>query len=35
MGAELKEKRVVIDGDYVRARLDEITQDQDLSRFIL
>jgi ATP-dependent HslUV protease ATP-binding subunit HslU len=35
MGAELKEKRVVVDGDYVRARLDEITKDQDLSRFIL
>jgi ATP-dependent HslUV protease ATP-binding subunit HslU len=35
LGAELKEKRVVIDGDYVRARLDEITKDQDLSRFIL
>jgi ATP-dependent HslUV protease ATP-binding subunit HslU len=34
-GSELKEKRVVIDGDYVRSRLDEITRDQDLSRYIL
>jgi ATP-dependent HslUV protease ATP-binding subunit HslU len=34
-GAELQEKRVVIDGKYVNQRLDDITQDQDLSRFIL
>jgi ATP-dependent HslUV protease ATP-binding subunit HslU len=34
-GAELREKRVVIDARYVRQRLDDITRDQDLSRFIL
>jgi len=34
-GAELPEKRIVIDRDFVSARLDEITGDTDLSRFIL
>jgi ATP-dependent HslUV protease ATP-binding subunit HslU len=34
-GAELEVKRVVIDADYVKQRLDDITKDQDLSRFIL
>jgi len=34
-GAELTVKRVVIDGKYVKQRLDDITKDQDLSRFIL
>lgn len=29
------EKRMRIDADYVRQRLDELTQDEDLSRFIL
>ena len=34
-GSELAGRRVVIDGSYVRERLDDITQDTDLSRFIL
>ncbi len=34
-GAELADKRVVIDRAYVRERLDEISGDADLSRFIL
>ena len=34
-GSDLEQKRVRIDGEYVRARLDDITQDTDLSRFIL
>lgn len=32
---ELVEKRVVIDGEYVRGRLNEILQKEDLSKFIL
>lgn len=32
---DVKKKKVVIDGDYVRTQLDEILQDEDLSRFIL
>jgi ATP-dependent HslUV protease ATP-binding subunit HslU len=35
VGAELEDKRVVIDEAYVRARLDEVTGDTDLSRYIL
>jgi len=34
-GAELEDKRVVIDGAYVVSRLEGITRDADLSRFIL
>jgi len=34
-GSELTGRRIVIDGAYVRERLDDITQDTDLSRFIL
>ena len=34
-GSDLAGRRVVIDGSYVRERLDDITQDTDLSRFIL
>ena len=34
-GAELPEKRVIIDREFVDARLQEIASDQDLSRFIL
>ena len=34
-GSELAGRRIVIDGPYVRERLDDITQDTDLSRFIL
>ena len=34
-GAELSGERVVVDAAYVRERLDEITQDSDLSRYIL
>ncbi|NIM00791.1 MAG: ATP-dependent protease ATPase subunit HslU [Acidobacteria bacterium] len=34
-GAELSEKQVRIDAEFVHGRLDEITQDTDLSRFIL
>ena len=34
-GSELKEKRVVIDRAYVAQRLDAVTEDTDLSRFIL
>lgn len=32
---DLEDKNVVIDGDYVEARLKDITIDSDLSRFIL
>src|SRR4051794_38359085 len=34
-GPDLKEKRVVIDGGYVRGRLAEILQQEDLTKFIL
>jgi len=34
-GSELPQKHVRIDADFVHERLDEITQDTDLSRFIL
>jgi ATP-dependent HslUV protease ATP-binding subunit HslU len=34
-GSELETKKVVIDADYVRSRLDEITRDSDLSHYIL
>jgi ATP-dependent HslUV protease ATP-binding subunit HslU len=34
-GSELEEPKVIIDSNYVRERLDDITRDQDLSRFIL
>src|SRR2546423_3981509 len=34
-GPDLKEKRVSIDGSYVRGRLAEILEKEDLSRFIL
>ncbi|MCP3978941.1 MAG: ATP-dependent protease ATPase subunit HslU [bacterium] len=34
-GSELPDKRVVIDAAFVGSRLDEVTQDSDLSRFIL
>jgi ATP-dependent HslUV protease ATP-binding subunit HslU len=34
-GSELANERVVIDADYVRERLEGITQDTDLSRYIL
>ncbi len=34
-GAELKEKKVVIDAQYVQAQLGNIVKDQDLSRYIL
>jgi ATP-dependent HslUV protease ATP-binding subunit HslU len=34
-GPDLKDKKVRIDGPYVRARLGEILQKEDLSRFIL
>jgi ATP-dependent HslUV protease ATP-binding subunit HslU len=34
-GPDLPNKRVVIDGSYVRGRLDQIMQKEDLSRFIL
>ncbi len=34
-GPDLKEKHVVIDGAYVRGRLTEILQKEDLSKFIL
>ena len=33
--AHLKEERFVIDADYVRAQVAEITKDEDLSRFVL
>jgi ATP-dependent protease HslVU (ClpYQ) ATPase subunit len=31
----MKEKHVVVDGDYVRNALTDIVKDQDLSRYIL
>src|SRR5207248_981877 len=34
-GPDLPDKRVVINGEYVRERLGEILQKEDLSRFIL
>src|SRR6185295_7402447 len=34
-GPDLKEKRVRVDGTYVRGRLQEIMEKEDLSRFIL
>jgi len=34
-GPDLADKRVVVNGDYVRGRLTEIVQKEDLSRFIL
>ena len=34
-GPDLKEKHIVIDGPYVRGRLTEIMQKEDLSKFIL
>ncbi|QDU62283.1 ATP-dependent protease ATPase subunit ClpY [Planctomycetes bacterium Pan216] len=32
---EMKEEKVVVDADYVREKLDAISQDEDLSKFIL
>ncbi len=34
-GPDLPQKRVVIDAPYVRSRLDQIVQQEDLSKFIL
>jgi ATP-dependent HslUV protease ATP-binding subunit HslU len=34
-GPDLKKKKVKLDGAYVRKQLDDIVQDQDLSRYIL
>ena len=34
-GPDLADKRVVIDGAYVRGRLNDILQKEDLSKFIL
>src|SRR5262249_56247529 len=34
-GPDLHEKRVVIDGKYVRGRLTEILEKEDLTKFIL
>src|SRR5207244_8608001 len=34
-GPDLADKKVVIDGQYVRGRLTEILQTEDLSKFIL
>jgi ATP-dependent HslUV protease ATP-binding subunit HslU len=34
-GPELRGQRVVVDGTYVRERLDDLTHDTDLSHFIL
>jgi ATP-dependent HslUV protease ATP-binding subunit HslU len=34
-GPDLEDKRVVIDGNYVRGRLTDILQKEDLSKFIL
>ena len=34
-GPDLADKHVVIDGAYVRGRLTEILQKEDLSKFIL
>jgi ATP-dependent HslUV protease ATP-binding subunit HslU len=33
--SELGEKRVLVDAEYVRSKLDKILQDEDLSRYIL
>jgi ATP-dependent HslUV protease ATP-binding subunit HslU len=35
LGADLPEKRVRIDADFVRGRLEDVARDADLSRFIL
>ena len=32
---EVKKKKLVVDADYVKGQLEEITKDEDLSRFIL
>jgi ATP-dependent protease HslVU (ClpYQ) ATPase subunit len=32
---EMQGRELVIDGGYVRERLDSVLQDQDLSRYIL
>jgi len=34
-GADLEDRKIVVDAGYVRSRLEEITRDTDLSRFIL
>ena len=34
-GPDLQQKRVVIDGKFVREKLGAITQHEDLSKFIL
>jgi ATP-dependent HslUV protease ATP-binding subunit HslU len=34
-GPDLADKRVVVDGDYVRSRLSEVLEKEDLSKFIL
>ena len=34
-GPDLPNKHVKIDGDYVRGRLEEILEKEDLSKFIL
>src|SRR5262249_38714833 len=34
-GPDLEDKQVVVDGGYVRGRLNEIMQKEDLSKFIL
>ncbi len=32
---DMKEKEVVIDAEYVRQKLNDIVEDEDLSRYIL
>jgi ATP-dependent HslUV protease ATP-binding subunit HslU len=32
---ELEERRVVVDREYVRGRIEELVEDEDLSKFIL
>jgi ATP-dependent HslUV protease ATP-binding subunit HslU len=32
---DMTEKEVVIDADYVREKLEDIIEDEDLSRYIL
>jgi len=34
-GPDIKEKRVVIDAEYVKGKLTAILQKEDLSKFIL
>jgi len=34
-GSEMPDRRVVVDGAYVHGRLDDLTRDADLSRYIL